>query len=325
VDILVGLPISLTGPYAHQGRQILQALRLWEAWQEAAGGLLGRAVRLVVRDDQGRVAGVRQACADLLDRGVEALLGPYGSHLTRAALEVARARGRLLWNHGGASDDIAGPCVQVLSPASHYFRRLPAWIARHHPEVRRLTVLRAARGSFPAQVARGLVEAASQEVEVRVLSDPAPDARAVVLAAGFDDEVAWIRRHRPPLLAAVSAGVARFGAVLGERAEGVVGPSPWEPHPEPVDLGPTCQEFLAAWPGPPPDYPAVAAFATGLILTECARRAGTLEEEALYRQALGLRLRTLYGGFALDAAGRQVGHTVHLVQWQGGVKRLVAP
>jgi len=136
------------------------------------------------------------------------------------------------------------------------------------------------------------------------------------------------RRARLPArttLAVVAAGLAAFHAELGELAEGVIGPSQWEPSvsEEPL-LGPESAWFSKAFRRAfqkAPEYPAAQAFALGVVLTECLRRVGTLEDGALLGVARALETTTLYGGFRLDpVTSRQVGHRIHLVQWQSGAK-----
>ena len=62
----------------------------------------------------------------LTEERVDLLLGTYGSGSTRAVAYLAAAHGKILWNHGGASDAVieagSGSVVSVLSPASHYLR-----------------------------------------------------------------------------------------------------------------------------------------------------------------------------------------------------------
>ena len=70
----------------------------------------------------------------------------------------------------------------------------------------------------------------------------ASKGRAVLLCGSQDDidGFAALRaaKSEPCLIAALGAGVAAFGAVLGERAVGVLGPSQWEPDAAPVDVAP---------------------------------------------------------------------------------------
>lgn len=49
-EILIGAPMPLTGPYASDGEQMKMALELAIEEQNAAGGLLGRTLKLVTGD-----------------------------------------------------------------------------------------------------------------------------------------------------------------------------------------------------------------------------------------------------------------------------------
>src|SRR5512136_840572 len=49
-EILIGAPMPLTGPYASDGEQMQMALEMAVAEQNAAGGLLGRQLKLIAGD-----------------------------------------------------------------------------------------------------------------------------------------------------------------------------------------------------------------------------------------------------------------------------------
>jgi branched-chain amino acid transport system substrate-binding protein len=301
-------------------------------------------VPLTVLDDASGAARARDNVARLLDVDrVGLLFGPYGSGLTLAVAGVAAARGAVLWNHGGASDAVGeqapGAVVTLPSPASDYLRRLPALARRWEPAARRVVVLHARAGTFAAAVARGVDQGAraagftdvtclpldSPVGEVGGVLDAWPD---VLVGVGrFDDDVALARATGPErpgrLRAFVAAGLEAFGREAGESAEGVIGPSQWEPAAGAAPaLGPDARWFareFQARTGAPPGYPAAQAFAAGVIATECIRRAGTLEAATLLAAACALDTTTVYGAFRLDrATGRQVGHRPWLVQWQAG-------
>ncbi|MBI3047974.1 MAG: ABC transporter substrate-binding protein [Acidobacteria bacterium] len=170
-EIIVGLSIAASGALSRQGREALDGARLWESYINQSGGIAvapdaRRPVRLIWLDDESRLDRARLNVSRLLaDERVDLLLGPYGSAATLAAAELADRRGRILWNYGGASDDIFSRgfrrLVGIFSPASDYLRALPAWLARTHPSLRRILVAHLARGSFGAHIARGIWEAAA--------------------------------------------------------------------------------------------------------------------------------------------------------------------
>ena len=83
----IGLSISLTGPTAAAGKQVLAGLEIWRDDVNAKGGLLGRPVELVYYDDQGSPANAPGIYAKLMgvDK-VDLLIGPYSTNVIAAAL-----------------------------------------------------------------------------------------------------------------------------------------------------------------------------------------------------------------------------------------------
>jgi len=75
-----------------------------------------------------------------------------------------------------------------------------------------------------------------------------------------------------------------------------------------------------------PDYIAAGSFATGLVLTECIRRASSLDDEKLRNTASHVDCNTFYGRFRIDPrSGMQTGHRTLLIRWQGGKKIVLPP
>ena len=68
-----------------------------------------------------------------------------------------------------------------------------------------------------------------------------------------------------------------------------------------------------------------AAYASCQLLAEAARRAGSLDTEKVRAQLVKLRTRTVFGDYAVDERGFQVGHKMVTYQWQGGRAVLVWP
>lgn len=286
---------------------------------------------------------------------VDLFFGPYSSVLTLAVAPIAETHGKILWNHGGSSDEIFARGWRTLiggtAPASTYFARLPALLRRMDPSIDRLAILHADRGTFGSQVVRGLVGAANREGLLQVSAvacdlasiDPSEllagesgeSGCVIVLVGTFHDEVRLIlKREAFPRttqrFAAVAAGLTAFGEAVGPRAEGLLGPSQWEPglgiDPE---VGPGEAWVLASFSrafGLRPEYPAVQAFAMGIIAAECVRRAGSLRPEALWEAAAALDVTTCFGRFRIDGeTGRQIGYRPVLVEWCNGRKTVTDP
>jgi branched-chain amino acid transport system substrate-binding protein len=344
--LILAAPISLSGRYAHQGRQA--AAGLHQVVEDVAhrGGVRvgGRTLvpEVVVFDDGSTRAGVRHAL-DVLVRA-DLLIGPYGSDLMTEAARWALERGRVLWNHGGSADDVQrlSSVVSILAPASRYMGAVLEAVADQVPGGR--VLIAAGGGAFGRSVAGGASEAAGRlglGMVAVIPHDEVPDEpdTEVLLAVGsFTEDVALIRRlrRRPPVVAAVAAGLGAFGDSVS--AEGVLAPSQWEEGarfqpdtgPRPADvirsLRARMTPYLQARRGPSDvDYPAAQAYAAGLVALHCVQEAGVVEEAALRAIADRLHCTTFFGRFGLGPDGQQTEHAMLVVQWRAQGKRLVWP
>ena len=352
-----GASVSTTGRYALQGRQALAGLQAWEAHTNSAGGGgsagrdAGLPVRLVVHDDAS--SSVRSALNVerlIVDDRVDVLIGPYGSDLVRAAAPVTARHGRLMWNQGGASDDIHDPdgrIVGILTPVSRYFAGFLGSFPGSGSPARSVVSLYREGSPFGRLAAEGV------EAECRAngivhtllpyssLRSGMPDLLErihalrpdIVLSAGaFKDDCILAREFVAKGVGAtafgcVAAGVQEFGRVLGADAKGVVGPSQWEPGVEwQADYGPSgsvVTRHIAAL-GATPDYPAAQAFAACLIAQRCLEMAGTTEDERLWESACALDCTTFFGPFKIDPdTGLQLTRHMVWVQWLDGKKQVV--
>jgi branched-chain amino acid transport system substrate-binding protein len=361
MEIKVGCCLSLTGSFAPLGQQAERGLRLWVEDVNAAGGLLVRDRRgsfpldFVVRDDGSRASRAARLAGELIDADqVDLVVGPYSSTVTLAVATVAESHRKVLWNHGGSSDALVQRgfryVVNLPSPASKYFVGVLDLARALSPALRRLFVASGPAGTFAPSVIGGAEDHARRndfQVVGRSAYPTGGDFTALVaeivvqrpdvlLGAGrAEADVALARALRAesvtvPIVGLVAAGVADFGTQLGRSADGFYGPSQWESSATTrPDVGPDATEFTARFRarfGIEPEYPAAQAYAAGLVIQRCLELAGTLRDDALREAANTLRFRTFYGDFRLDlASGEQVGHSMVIVQWQQGAKRVVWP
>jgi branched-chain amino acid transport system substrate-binding protein len=87
--IRIGASLSQTGTYAKLGNYQREGYQLCIKELNAKGGLLGRKVELVVYDDQSTPAtGVRLYEKLISEDKVDAVMGPYSSAITEAAVNV---------------------------------------------------------------------------------------------------------------------------------------------------------------------------------------------------------------------------------------------
>ena len=272
--IRFGASVSVSGRNALQGRQVLAGLRAWVEAVNAGEGLRvhgagARApVRLVYYDDASSPARAAANAERLLDAdAVEVLIGPYASDLTRAVLPVARRRGKVLWNHGGASDDIhtgGGRAVGILTPVSRYFVGLIELARSLDRDAARVALLHRQGSGFGRLAALGVRAVASDAMFVTdvvtysslgsdlsgvmaSLERRSPDL--VVSAGSFDDEVVLARALlesglRPKAVGLAAAAMQEFSHALGIHAEGFLGRAsgsrvlPTSPTSDPVQMRP---------------------------------------------------------------------------------------
>ena len=289
--VKVGIAVSLTGQFRMQGRQALAGLRAWVEEVNRAGGLAvdrkWADVELIHYDDGSLAEGARQATERLIreDR-VDLLFGPYSSGLARAAADVAAECGQVLWNQGGAAEEIYQPVrrvVGILSGAREYLAALPELVKAGDESAGTFGIVRCSVGAFPRQVSEGLEGAAvglgfnkvlhlefpPERSEFDGLAAESvranPDLLLVVGRIRHDLAMAqalasrWRREgRRPKATAVVAAGIDRFRAELGDDAEGFIGPSQWEPpsgesegrlpcpYYGPTYYGPTAAQVMAS-------------------------------------------------------------------------------
>lgn len=347
------MPVSLSGQFQAQGRQALAGL---QAWARDANQQAPDSFTIIHYDDASERSMVEEVTRRLIvDDQVDILIGPYSSVLTSAAARVAGAHGKLLWNQGGASDDVYRQgnhwIVGVLTPASRYLSGLLPLVRERDPSASTVALVRASSGEFPLAVCSGVVETAGDlgfdiflNAEFAATSD---DFTPVIeeIRSSRPDIVVLVGRVRNDLrlarqladsdlgvgaVVAVAAGIQGFQDDLGSLSDRFVGPSQWEPEAREVpDFGPTGEQVVASLARDGHqhvDYPMAQAYAAGLVVQRCLAEAGSADDSAMREAAASLRFSTFYGDFAIDGeTGCQIGRETLLVQWQEGQKVVVWP
>ena len=95
--ILVGASLSLTGSFSTDGQAFEKGYNLWVKDINAAGGLLGRKVKLIVLNDaSSQTQTVTNDTTLISVDHVNLLFGPFSSLLTLSAAPVAHRFGKAL-------------------------------------------------------------------------------------------------------------------------------------------------------------------------------------------------------------------------------------
>lgn len=357
--IRFGTSISLGGRYSIQGKESFEGLCLWVRDVNQSGGIFIKdkrfPVELIYHDDESSVDKCQRFIERLIiDDKVDVLVGPYSSGHTLVAAPIADKYKKILWNHGGSSDEIFQKSftyiVSAITPASGYLTGIIEMVRKLDKEAERLAIFQAEDSGFSTNVAEGAKhygkEKGFEVIEFKYPSDTRdfslllkqakesnPD---IILGVGrAEDDLTLARqiienRVNVKAMGFVVAGIKEFRETLGKDTEGFLGPSQWERGIKmKPDLGPSPQEFSERFKnvyGKEPGYPAAQGYNIGLIIQRCIEESGTLDDLSLRETARRVGVTTFYGDFKIDpSTGNQVGHKMVIVQWRSGNKFIVHP
>jgi branched-chain amino acid transport system substrate-binding protein len=345
--VVVGVAMPQTGILADLAADLRKALLLWQEQVNAAGGLLGRRVELVLVDDRSESTDSGKHYEQLIKESkADLLIGPFGSAATLGAAGVAERHRRVLINATGSARAVQKAnfryVFQTVAP-------LAAWgagpleaaraqglkqvllLARDDPTSREM-----ASRTREAAVALGMSVG-----EIAVHSAGADDFTPQVQAARKAGIEAWIafglpqdayemvktfrrQRYTPRLFAAQGASSADFIKRVGQDAEYALGLSAYDKRARTRGNAEFVRDFAQKWSAEPGEL-AAAGYAAARVLEEGVKRAGSLDQEKL-REALGaLETETPLGAYKVDRAGAQLATGTLLLQVQRGRREIVWP
>ena len=348
--IRIGFSIAQTGPLSGAGKSGLLALQIWRDDVNAAGGLLGRPVELVVYDDQGNPSMTPGLYSKLLDVDkVDLLVAPYATNPTAPIMPLVKQRDRLL---------IGNFALDANAKIGHdkYFNNQPWASARDSATpflllcrkvgARTIAIL-AADAEFAQNLAGGVrmglkrsgLEAVYDQnyppntVEfssvVRAIRAKNPD---VVFVASYPSDSSAIVRSVSEI--GIGDNVKLFGGgmvglqyasimqSLGSSLNGVVNYNTWAPE-KTMDF-PGMRDFLARYQAkavqanvdplgfylPPFDY------AIGQILAQAVTATGSLDDKVLAAYIRTHEMKTIVGSIHYGSGGEWANPRIVYVQFR---------
>ncbi len=103
--IKIGVQVPITGKYANEGQSIDDGVKLVIDQLNAKGGLLGKQLKVVTCDDEGKAQKAAICARKLVNEGVLAVIGSYTSGATEAA-QTTYYRNKTLQTSDGTSDSL---------------------------------------------------------------------------------------------------------------------------------------------------------------------------------------------------------------------------
>jgi branched-chain amino acid transport system substrate-binding protein len=300
----------------------------------------------VIRDDgsDGQAA-IRIYEKLIMEDKVDAVMGPYSSPITDAVAEVTEKHRRLMVAPAAGTTAIWEKgrryLVMVLSPLEVSTEGTIDLAARNGLK----TIGLIGALARPA-IVKGALEVAKKKgldvvvyevfppgtTDFSAILNKVKTAKPDVLVVGAPpaDAIAITRQMRELDVnvkmygATPGAAYPDFPKALGKTAEFVYAGSTWEPGlPYPGN-----PEFVVAYQKVftrAPSSNSAASYAGCQLFVDAVRRAGTLDSDLVRGELLKLKTKTVFGDFAVDERGYQIGHKAITVQWQDGRSVLVWP
>lgn len=346
--IRIGASIAISGRDAVQGGYVREGYLLCQKHVNEKGGVLGRPMEFVIRDD----GSDPKAAAALYERlitedKVDAVIGPYGSAMTDAAADVTEKHRKLmvapaagttsLWEKGRRY------LVMVLSPLEAATEGTIDLAARHG--LKTIALIKADTLTGKA-VAKGTLELAKKKglevvfhetylpgtTDFSAILNKVKAVKPDVLVANYvPAEVIAITRQMSELdvnvkmlSATPGAGFLDYEKALGKTAEFVYAGTYWNMNLPYAGN----REFVAAYQkefNGAPAFLSASSYAGCQLFVDAARRAGSLDSDKLREELLKAKTKTLFGDFAVDEHGFQIGHKAITIQWQDGKQVVVWP
>ncbi len=350
--IRIGCSVSQTGALASTKNSLI-GYELWRDDVNAAGGLLGRKLELVVYDDQSAPAQVPGIYSKLIDVDkVDFLFSPYGANLTATMMPLAKQRDRMV--------------VGILTLAANdrlkhdkFFQAAP-WGPNGADDW--------ARGFFDLAKAQGIKKMAIVAADTEFSKTAAAGGRRVSEAMGMEvvsydiypptlnDFSAILRNLRarqpeaiflcsyPPDSTAMVRGLSEIGladsvklfgggmvgpqyaslmGALGQNLNGIVNFHLYVPEPTLKFAGIenflTKYEKLAAAAGVDPlgFYIPPFCYAAGQIISEAVKATGTTDQAKVSAWLHANPVETIVGKIGFNDIGDWTERRVLMAQFQG--------
>ncbi|MFB4281709.1 amino acid ABC transporter substrate-binding protein [Nonomuraea sp. MTCD27] len=254
--VKIGISLPLTGDFSEPGKGIQEGYQVWADRVNAKGGLLGRKVELIFRDDASDPNRVSSDYESLITQDkVNLVFGPFSSRLVIPAAKVAESYGMLFVEPAGAAAEVfeqgfkrlfyAAPAI-----AGDHYNYLADYLIKLPADQRPKTAAYASLDDpFAQGTAYGLrdklaaagIKTVVDEVYPPETTDFAPIAAKIAAAepdlvvggTQFEDSVGLVRALQElkvqPKLAAFSTGptLAEFPAAVKGAVEHIVSPVGW--------------------------------------------------------------------------------------------------
>ena len=362
--ILLGAAVSESGKYSTNGMHTMNGYNLAIEAINANGGVSvgDKTYMLAVKyyDDESTPARGAELAERLISQdGIQFMLGPYSSGLTKAIAPVTEKHGVPMVEANGASRSLFTNNYRylfaVLSTSEQYLSSavdLAAELAEAEGrDPADLTVAFAFENDpFSQDIRAGVTDDTNRHGMNVVIDDKLPkelnDMTPILakvkalkpdllLVSGHSKGAATAIRQIDeqevyvPMLAMTHCDSADVIGNFGAASEHTLCASQWAPTLSySDDLFGAASEFAATFEdtyGYAPPYQAAESAAAVQVFADAFERAGSLDPEMVRDALAATEMQTFYGNIKFDETGKNIAKPMVLYQIQDGLYRVVAP
>jgi len=362
--IVLGAAVSITGKYSTNGQNTKDGYDLAVQVVNDKGGVKvgdkAYQLKIIYYDDESTPARSAQLTERLIKQdGVQFMLGPYGSGLTKAVAPVTEKFKVPMVEANGAARELFTEGYKylfaVLSTSDYYLRDAVKLAAEQAQAAGKdpseVTVAIAVENDpFSLDVRDGLIEDAEKYGMQVVIDDKLPPelndmSATLTKVKALQPDLLAVSAHAKgptlavgqmkdmqvyvPMLALTHCDSAQVAEKMGAAAEYALCASQWdaslayedEYFGSAADYAKLFEEtFDYAAP-----YQAAESTAGVLVFVDALERAGSLDPEAVRDALAETDLMTFYGPVKFDETGKNTAKPMVLYQIQDGQYKVVAP
>jgi branched-chain amino acid transport system substrate-binding protein len=354
--IKIGASLPLTGDFSEPGKAAKQGYEVWQKTVNDKGGLLGRKVQIVIRDDASDQNTVVADYNALISREkVNLLLGTFSSLLNLPASTVAERNRMLYVEPAGGAPEIFDRGYQYLFFAQQatadkqgdvfadYIINLPAdqrpktaaYPSLDDPFA--LPVLEGIREKFEKAGIKTVYQTkyANENTNFDSIANAVKAANPDVLMHGatFADGVNFVRAldkvgFEPKYFFQTSAPsfADQYSKGVGvENTEGTFYAVSWDAKAKTPGNAEFVKAHQAMFGGGEPAEDAADAFAAAQVMEAAAKAVGSIDDQKkLADWVRGHTVETILGPLKWEKTGAPIGEFL-IGQWQNGRSEIVLP
>jgi branched-chain amino acid transport system substrate-binding protein len=353
--ITIGASLSLTGDFSTDGQAFQKGYNLWVKDVNAAGGILGRQVKLTVLDDKSDQNQVVTNYQTLINTDhVDLTFGPFSSLLTTPASQVAARNGyAFIEGAGGAPTvfdsqsnqadhntfDVSLPVADSIMPFVNYVQSLGS--AADHKLTAAFPMADDPLATPPVQLAASKLKALGVKVtydkifpeensSYKPAADQVANGKPDIVVLGSTDVPTvqafmqeFAQDHYTPKLFIASAGPdqgAAFTKAVGAgNATGMMVPNGWYPGFANAASQNMVKEYVAQYGGTASGVNAdvAEAYSVGQVLQQAVKATGGTDNAKIISYLhSGVTLQTVQGAVKFDSLGENTDAIAFIFQWQ---------